>query len=66
MARGYQCSYATTLETFVDEISSISRGHEQRVLTAQRNTSTIQLHGLKQAKCTISKKTAVIATREYL
>eukprot|EP00973_Karenia_brevis_P069511 9664542-Karenia_brevis.AAC.1 len=29
LAMGYQCSYATTLITFVDDISSISRGYEQ-------------------------------------
>eukprot|EP00973_Karenia_brevis_P009073 1227782-Karenia_brevis.AAC.1 len=66
MARGYQCSYATTLRTFVDDISSISRGHEQWGLKAQRNISTVLLHGLRKAKCKISKKTAVIATRAIL
>eukprot|EP00973_Karenia_brevis_P081068 11242801-Karenia_brevis.AAC.1 len=28
LARGHQCSYATTLRTFVDDISIVSRGHE--------------------------------------
>eukprot|EP00973_Karenia_brevis_P011148 1508950-Karenia_brevis.AAC.1 len=50
LARGYQCSYATSLRTFVDDISSISRGHEQWVLEAQKNTSTILLQGLKRTK----------------
>eukprot|EP00973_Karenia_brevis_P036409 5020499-Karenia_brevis.AAC.1 len=49
LARGYQCTYATTLRTFVDDISSISRGHEEW-----------------KAKCKISKKAAVIATRNHL
>eukprot|EP00973_Karenia_brevis_P033689 4644787-Karenia_brevis.AAC.1 len=40
LARVYQCSYATTRRTFVDDISSISRGHEQWVLKAQRNISS--------------------------
>eukprot|EP00973_Karenia_brevis_P013695 1857308-Karenia_brevis.AAC.1 len=48
-ARRFQCSYATTLRTFVDDISSISRGFELWVLKAQRNTSTIVLLGAQKA-----------------
>eukprot|EP00973_Karenia_brevis_P016482 2256970-Karenia_brevis.AAC.1 len=44
------------LGPFVDDISSISRGHEHWVLQAQRNTNPILLQGLKKAKCKISKK----------
>eukprot|EP00973_Karenia_brevis_P061155 8505154-Karenia_brevis.AAC.1 len=66
LARGYPKGYATIFKTFVDDISSISRGHEEWVLQAQRNTSTILLQGLRNTKCKISKKTAVIATRSRL
>eukprot|EP00973_Karenia_brevis_P007819 1060247-Karenia_brevis.AAC.1 len=66
MARGLPRTYATTLRTFVDDISSISRGYEAWVLKAQRSTSAILLKGLKAAKCKISKKTAVISSRKHL
>eukprot|EP00973_Karenia_brevis_P072477 10067950-Karenia_brevis.AAC.1 len=56
-ARGLPRSYATTLRTFVDDISSISRGHETWVLKAQRSASTALRRGLKAVKCKISEKT---------
>eukprot|EP00973_Karenia_brevis_P030360 4186319-Karenia_brevis.AAC.1 len=66
LARGYPKGYATKLRKFVDDLRSISRRHEQWVLQAQRNTSTVLLQGLKNTKCKKSKKTAVIATRSRL
>eukprot|EP00973_Karenia_brevis_P034209 4718333-Karenia_brevis.AAC.1 len=38
MARRLPRTYATTLRTFVDDISSISRGYEAWVPKAQRST----------------------------
>eukprot|EP00973_Karenia_brevis_P023980 3306158-Karenia_brevis.AAC.1 len=66
MARGYPQGYAATFRTFVDDISSISRGKESWVLQAQRKTSSMLLKGLKENKCKISKKIAIVATRKRL
>eukprot|EP00973_Karenia_brevis_P005820 792397-Karenia_brevis.AAC.1 len=66
LARGMPRSYATTLRTFVDDISNISRGRDTWVLQAQRSTSSSLLKGLEAAKCKISKKTAIIGSRKHL
>eukprot|EP00973_Karenia_brevis_P066475 9240071-Karenia_brevis.AAC.1 len=66
MARGLPTNYATTLRTFVDDISSISRGCEAWVLKAQRDTSSTRLKGLKGANCKISKKTAIVSSKKSL
>eukprot|EP00973_Karenia_brevis_P029953 4130501-Karenia_brevis.AAC.1 len=50
LARGLPITYATTLRTFVNDISSISRGYEAWVLKAQRSTSQILFRRLRGAK----------------
>eukprot|EP00973_Karenia_brevis_P062957 8750862-Karenia_brevis.AAC.1 len=56
MARGLPRTHATTLRTFVDDISSISRGYEAWVLKVQRSTSGILLRGLREPNARSAKR----------